>query len=149
LATPKVEVAGLDALARDFKKLAGPSGPMVKAMRGAGLQALEPLAAVTRSQLPQVSGRLAADVRVDTNRAGATLHMGSPSVRYAGWVEFGGRRKVPHESTREYDSRGRYLFPAAIQVASRSAGLYNDAVTETVRSFHWTNQTSEGESVHD
>jgi hypothetical protein len=69
--------------------------------------------------------------------------MGRSSLRYAGWVEFGGMRRVPHESAREYDSRGRYLFPAAIQLAAVSARIYSTATEKALASFTWTNSTTD------
>jgi hypothetical protein len=54
-------------------------------------------------------------------------------------VEFGGHRRAPHESSRDYDSRGRYLFPNAIQLGAVSARLYSDAITKAFNDFHWSN----------
>jgi hypothetical protein len=147
--SPQVQVVGLRALSRDLAKMGATSGPLLKAMRQAGAAAAEPVAAVTRSSLPQVSGRLAGDVRVTATRTGAGVRMGRSSIRYAGWVEFGGRRRVPVDSARDYNPRGRYLFPHAVQLAARSAELYAAAVTEAVNQFHWTNQTADEGSVHE
>jgi hypothetical protein len=143
---PTVNVIGLRALNRDLVKLGEAGGPLLKAMKRAGLAAAEPVAAAARSALPQVSGRLAGDVRASGTRTGATVRMGRTSLRYAGWVEFGGHRMAPHDSFRAYSPRGRYLFPAAVQAASRSAVLYAQAVTDAVNSFTWTN---EGDAPHD
>jgi hypothetical protein len=142
----QVQVIGLKALARDLKKMGAPGGPLLAEMRQAGLTAAEPVASITRGRLPQDTGRLAGDVRVTATRTGAAVRMGRGSLRYAGWVEFGGTRRAPWVSTRPYDSRGRYLFPAAFEMAGHSARLYSDAVNRAVAGFTWTN---EGDDPHD
>jgi hypothetical protein len=148
-ATPTVGVVGMRALSRDIQKMTADRGPLNTAMKAAGREAAEPVAAVTRSTLPQVSGRLAGDVRIGATRTGASVRMGRASIRYAGWVEFGGTRRNPHVSTRNYDPRGRYLFPAAVQTASLSARLYSQAVTNTFANYRWTNETNNPGAIHD
>ena len=144
---PQVAIVGLKALLRDVKKLAANNGDLNKALSAAGRHAAEPIAAVARSSLPQGSGRLAGDVRVTASRSGAAVRMGRSNLRYAGWVEFGGTRRVPHTSTRAYDPRGRYLFPAAIQLAPVAARLYSDATQAALDNFDWTNSGTS--TVHD
>jgi hypothetical protein len=148
-AAPTVGVVGMRALSRDIQKMTADRGPLNTAMKAAGREAAEPVAAVTRSTLPQVSGRLAGDVRVGATRTGASVRMGRASVRYAGWIEFGGTRKAPHTSTRDYSPRGRYLFPAAVQTASLSAGLYSRAVTTAFNNYRWSNETTNPEAIRD
>jgi hypothetical protein len=147
--TPQVGIVGMRALRRDLMKMGEPGGALVKAMSAAGREAAEPVAAATRSRLPQDTGRLAGDVRVTPSRTGAGVRMGRSSIRYAGWVEFGGHRKAPHESSRAYQPRGRYMFPAAIQLAPRAAQIYDGAITRIVNNYPWTNTTANGEAVHD
>jgi hypothetical protein len=147
---PTVAVIGLKAFQRDVKRLTGDAGPLNKACSAAGRTAAAPVAAATRSALPQVSGRLAGDVRVSATRSGASVRMGRSSIRYAGWVEFGGHRHAPHESERAYDSRGRYMFPAAVQLASSSARLYSAALAKAFDSFGWSNPADAAAgAVHD
>jgi hypothetical protein len=146
---PQVEVVGMRALNRDIQRLTDDRGPLNKLMSAAGRQAAEPVAAATRSRLPQVSGRLAGDVRVTASRSGAAVRMGRSNLRYAGWVEFGGTRKTPHRSSRPFLTQGRYMFPAAAQLAPVSARLYSDAVTRAFETYPWSNTTSAGGSVHD
>jgi hypothetical protein len=143
---PTVGVVGLRAFTRDWAKLTSDTGPLYKALAVAGGKAAEPIAAAVRSQLPQVSGRLAGDVRVTSSKSGAAVRMGRASIRYAGWVEFGGTRKVPHRSTRLYNPRGRYLFPAAVNLSSISGDLYSAAISQALDHFQWTNQ---GADPHD
>jgi len=149
MAAPTVAVVGLRALNRDIQRMTADRGPLFKAMAAAGRAAAEPVAAVTRSALPQHTGRLAGDVRVSATRSGAAVRMGRASLRYAGWVEFGGTRRVPHTSVRPYDPRGRYLFPAAVQLAPTSARLYAEAVTELFAGYPWTNTGTDPGGVHD
>jgi hypothetical protein len=143
---PTVGVVGMKALLRDVKKLTANNGDLYKALSAAGKAAVEPVAAVARGALPQVSGRLAGDVRTTGTRSGAAVRMGRSSLRYAGWVEFGGNRRVPHPSSRPYDPRGRYLFPAAVQLSSKVAGLYAAGTQAALDRYHWTN---EGGTPHD
>jgi hypothetical protein len=72
--------------------------------------------------------------------------MGTSSRRYAGWVEFGGTRRVPHFSTRDYRSQGRYLFPRATELAGEAASIYSRATEAAIENFPWTN---EGNQPHD
>ena len=147
---PQVGVVGLRALQRDITKACADNGPILKAFQTAGRQAAEPVAAVARGAIPQDSGRLEADIRVTASKSGAAVRMGRASVRYAGWVEFGGTRKTPHTSTRPFQSAGRYLFPAGRRLAGTSAQLYSDALTRALAGLGWTNpdNTAPG-SVHD
>jgi Bacteriophage HK97-gp10, putative tail-component len=144
---PQVAIIGMKALRRDVKKLTGRSGDLDKALSAAGRVAAAPVASTARSRLPQVTGRLAGDVRVTASRSGAAVRMGRSNLRYAGWVEFGGTRRVPHVSTRDYNPRGRYLFPAALQLASTSARIYSSATQAALDNFDWTNSGTG--SVHD
>ena len=147
--TPAVNVVGMRAFQRDLARMTDANGPLYKAVAAAGAQAVAPVAAATRSALPQDSGRLAADVRVTSTRTGAAVRMGRSSVRYAGWVEFGGTRKAPHSSTRQYLSQGRYLFPTGRNMASSVADNYGAAVVKAVDAFPWTNTGTDPGGVHD
>ena len=120
---PQVGIVGLKALTRDVKsRRPQPATVLALLRRGRWRPSRSP---TTRCSLPQASGRLAGDVRVTATRSGAAVRMGRGSLRYAGWVEFGGTRRVPHTSTRPYDTNGRYLFPAACQLqASVSVALH-------------------------
>jgi len=146
---PVVGVIGMKAFLRDVAKLSSDNGPLLKQFRQAGMTAAEPVAAVTRSSLPQVTGRLAGDVRVSATKTGASVRMGRGTVRYAGWVDFGGTRRNPRVSSRPYDPRGRYLFPAGVQLAAVSSRLYSEAVQRAVDGYQWTNPGSDGAEIHD
>jgi len=145
-------VVGFDALGRDMQKLASPTGPLGAAVALAADGAIgQPVAAVARSAVPQVTGRLAGSVTVrrEPGAAGAEVSMGSSSLRYAGWIEFGGLRRAPHESRRDYDSRGRYLWPAATNVQGSVADRFGTAASSALASFPWTNTTTDPGGVHD
>ena len=149
MAAPTVGIVGLNALRRDLVKLTADAGPLNKAFAQAGMSAAEPVASATRSALPQVSGELATTVRVSRARSGAGVRMGNASHPYAGWVEFGGIRKAPHETSRPYLAQGRYLFPAARRLASTALEIYDRALLSALQSFDWTNETTNEGSVHD
>ena len=151
---PEVAVIGLRALNRDIQKLCDNRGDINRAFQQAGRTAAEPVASAARAAFPQSNtdhaGRLAGDVRVTASRSGAAVRVGRSTIRYAPWVEFGGRRHLPHESARPFVSTGRYLFPAGRQLASTSAQLYSDALTRALEQFGWTNPSSAApEAVHD
>ena len=75
--------------------------------------------------------------------------MGRARVNWAGWVEFGGTRHRPVESTRDFVRDGRFLFPAARGLAGRSAELYAAAVQRGFNTFDWTNPGTVAGQVHD
>jgi hypothetical protein len=147
MADPKVDYVGMAALMHDLQRAGSDSGPIAKALQQVGQTALQPVASAARGRLPQTSGRLAGDVRVYPNRAGATMAVGRPSIRYTGWVEFGGTRRRPHTSTRDYSSTGRYIIPAARTLSGKVPDLDNTALTKAFDTFNWTN--SGGGSPHD
>jgi hypothetical protein len=142
---PQVAVVGLRALNRDIKRATDNSGPIYAVMAQAGKEAAAPVAAQARSAYPVgATGRLAADVRVSGTRSGAAVRVGRASIPYAGAVDFGG-----WPPGRAFLADGRYLFPAAVSLASESAQLYEGAIQRGFDAFPWTNTTSEGAAVHD
>jgi uncharacterized protein YfaQ (DUF2300 family) len=146
---PVAAVIGLRALNRDLNKLVTDRGPLNKAMSQAGRTAAEPVAGAARGALPQDTGRLAGDVRVNATRSGATVRMGRSSIRYAGWVEFGGHRGAPHDSQRDYLPNGRFLFPNARQLAGTVLARYTDALQSALDAYPWENEATSGDQVHD
>jgi hypothetical protein len=148
-AAPQVALVGMRALQRDLARLAADQGSLNRAFAAAGKQAAAPVYAAAKSALPSVSGRLANDLRVTGTKSGASLRMGRSSIRYAGWVEFGGHRKAPHESSRDYDSRGRFLFPTAQRLAATVPPAYAAALTTALGGVTWTNETTTAGGVHD
>jgi hypothetical protein len=143
-ATPTVDVVGLRALVRDANRLCADAGPLNKALSAAGRVAAEPVAAATRSALPDVTGHLKGSVRVGATRSGASVRMGSAAYPYAGPVEFGG-----YPGNRPYHGSGNYLFPAARTWASTSAELYSAAAQRAFDNFGWSNETTNAQAVHD
>jgi hypothetical protein len=142
-------MVGLNALKRDLVKAAADRGVVNAAFSKAGTQAMQPIAGAVRGSLPHGTGRLAGDVRVSATRSGGSLRVGRASVRYAGFVDFGGRRRAPHESSRDYTPNGRYLFPAARRLAGEASQLYTDALQQAIDAIAWTNSTNDGGAVHD
>jgi len=153
---PIVAIDGAKALRRDINKLVTDERSAIyTAMKEAARTALEPIAAETRSRLPvsrrrnnryHTRGQLKSSVRLSLLRTGGGVRMGPTSRRYAGWVEFGGNRHRPHESSREFIKNGRYLFPAARDLSARAATLYAQGLQRAFDSYHWTN---EGANAHD
>jgi hypothetical protein len=132
------------ALRRDVKRLTGDVGPLSNALKEAGRQAVQPVAAAVRSSVPRGSGDLSGTVRVTGSRTGAAVRMGRASVPYAGPVDFGG-----WPVGRDYVSGGRYLFPAAVSLAGTAATSYADATQHALDAFPWTNETNDAKAVHD
>ena len=147
---PVVGIVGARALRKDLDRLASDvNGPLFNAMKRAGYHAVQPIVPATRAALPkQGTGRLAGSVRASAYRSGAAVRMGKSQVPYAGWIEFGGRR--PDGSNREYRPGGRYLFPAARDLAADAAKDYSAALEQLFGSSGiWTNTTTNPGSVHD
>jgi hypothetical protein len=153
MAAPVVGLVGMAALRRDIKHLTdNDQSALYAAIKDAGRQAAEPVAARTRATVPHSggdhAGRLAGDVRTSGTKTGAAVRMGRKSVPYAGWVEFGGTR--PDGSSREYVATGRYLFPAAQGLGPVSADRYAAAMSRLFEtSGVWTNSTDDGSAIHD
>lgn len=149
MAAPVVGIVGAKALRKDLSRLADDvNGPLYKAIRQAGLEAVAPIVPATRAVLPHVTGRLADTVRASGTRTGGNVRMGRVAVPYAGWVEFGGSR--PDGSEREYLPAGRYLFPTARDDAGRAAQTYSDNLSRLFdRPDIWTNSTTNPGAVHD
>lgn len=157
---PTVGLVGLKALRRDIARLTDDfKGPLYDAIKIAGKELSEPVAAATRSALPTSDypesdyhrpGALRGDVRTYATKTGAGVRMGRKAVPYAPWVEFGGTRHDPHESARPFVKAGRYLFPAAEAQASAAAGRYSDALQRALnRTGLWSNETTEPGAIHD
>lgn len=144
-----VGIVGMAALRRDLKTLSTDvTGPLYKEIRAAGKAAVEPVAALTRDRLPHATGTLAGTVRSSGTKTGGAVRVGSAARPYAGWIEFGGSR--PDGSSRPYIATGRYLFPAARDLAGKAAGEYSTALERVfARSGIWTNTTTNGSAVHD
>ena len=87
---PVVGVVGARALRRDLKHLTDDqSSPLYAGIKAAGLEAVAPIAAATRSALPvddtaSRAGALAASVRVSATRTGARVRMGYARTNWAG-----------------------------------------------------------------
>ena len=142
--SPQVEVVGLRALQRDIKRLSLDAGPLNKALSEAGKRAASPVAERVRGNVPHESGALASSVRVTGSRSGAAVRMGRASTPYAGPTDF-----VGYPGDRPYLAGGRYLFPAAEELASEAAGLYADATQRALDAFVWSNESTSAGSVHD
>lgn len=145
-----MDVVGLRALVRDLVKASDPrAGQLIKAMQGAGKQAAEPIAAAARATVPHDSGTLQGDIRVTASRTGAAVRMGRKTVPYAGWIEFGGTRHSPHDSSRDFVADGRYLFQAARGNETKVVDAYSSALSHAFDGIPWTNETTDGSAVHD
>jgi|SRR5215469_8337493 len=167
---PTVAVVGLRSLVRDVNKLCSNAGELNKELSQAGRRAAEPVAQATIGDLPELTGRLKSSVRVTATRSGAAVRMGRASVPYAGPVEFGGWPRGSEsggggvvraligrlfgsapaaQGGRQYLPDGRYLFPAAKELAEQAAQLYSEGAQRALDSFNWTNETTNAEAVHD
>jgi hypothetical protein len=146
---PVVALVGMAALRRDLNRLStDTSGPLFAGIKQAGRAAADPVAAAARGRVPVDSGDLRGDIRVSATKTGATVRMGRVAVPYAGWIEFGGARWDGYE--RPYQAGGRYLFPAASDLATVAAEKYERALTQVfARSDIWTNTTTDGSSIRD
>ena len=155
---PVVGLVGLAAMRRDIAKMTDETrGTLYDAIKSAGRELAEPVAARTVSTLPvsglddtpwHKPGALKSSVRVYATRSGAGVRMGSKAVPYAGWVEFGGHR--PDGSERVFFSDGRYMFNAARSQQMAAAEKYADAMERALaRTGLWTNEGTDPGGVHD
>jgi hypothetical protein len=160
--SPDVEVGiiGLRALRADIARMSEEyRGPLVNALKAAGREVCDPIANRARENLPMSDrqadkthrpGALLGSVRVYATKTGAGVRMGNKANSEAGWIEFGGTRKRPHESHRDFMSRGRYLYPAAYEMAPQAAGRYEAALNQAFDATGlWTNETSNPDQVKD
>jgi len=154
------EVVGLKALMKDINQLTKDErSPLFAAMKQAGYDAIKPVVPAARGEIPTSDrretrthqpGALSSSLRASAYRSGAAVRMGSPKVPFAGWMEFGGKRHRPHESSRSFRGTGRYLFPAAREEAPRAVVEYTKAINALFgRTAIWTNSTTNPEAVHD
>jgi hypothetical protein len=155
---PVVGLVGLAALRRDIAKMTDETrGTLYEAIKSAGRELAEPVAARTVSTLPTSGldgtqwhrpGALKGSVRVYATRSGAGVRMGSKAIPYAGWVEFGGSR--PDGSERTFFSDGRYMFNAARSMQMAAAEKYSAALQRALeRTGLWTNEGTDPGGVHD
>lgn len=137
-----VSVVGINALARDFKKMGDDGGAMLTELRLAHKAAAQPVLTSARGAWPVDTGAHRDSVRITATRTGATIHEGNGRLEGTGWLEFGGNRG------RAYLSGGRFLFPAAQGVADQVAELDSKAIQRVLdRANTWTNTTSLGTEV--
>jgi len=160
MSQPLVVVEGAKALRRDINRLEKDDrSALYSAMKKAGYRAISPLIPAIRSALPSSSrppgngndpGALRGSVRPSSYKSGAAVRVGSTKIPFAGWVEFGGNRRKPHASSREFIKGGRYIFPASLPLSSLAARTYSEELNKVFASSGvWTNTTDDGGSVHD
>ena len=155
-----VKVNGLTALRKDIDRLTkDEKGPLFNAMKRAGYAAVQPIVPAARTRIPHSARRpgrthrpdaLADSIRASAYRSGAAVRMGGKQAPQAGWMEFGGVRHQPHDSSRPFIKTGRYLFPAARDLSAKAAAEYTRAINEVFGSGRvWTNTTDNPAAVHD
>jgi len=146
MAAPVVGLVGLKALQRDMARLGADTGPLNKSLAAAGKAALAPVANRAREKMPERTGKLRHSVRVNATKSGASMRSGGASwkVAYAGPADFGG-----YPEGWPYIATGRYMYPAATELATEAAESYSVGIQGALDAFPWTNETSEGEAVHD
>ena len=156
----EVGIIGLRALRADIYRLTKDyQGPLFDAIKAAGREVCDPIANRARENLPMTDrqadrhhkpGALLGSVRVYSTKTGAGVRMGGAKTSYAPWIEFGGTRRQPWESHRDFVARGRYLYPAAYEMAGQAAGRYGDALNHAfTKTGLWTNDTDNPDQVKD
>jgi phage gpG-like protein len=124
----RVEVHGARELERGTRKLADRIGEEApKRLHKVG----EDVGSSVAGKVPRRTGALASSVSVSLVDDGAEVSIGSESVPYAGWIEFGGTRGRP------YVSGGRYLYPTALDVDAQLVSAGEDAAEDEIRRFRW------------
>ena len=148
MTTGGAQLVGWDALQNDIGRLAAKDGDLDTALRQTAQQLAAGPAATARSAVPITTGRMGGSITVATNQAGATVRMGGPSVPYAGFVDFGGRRQSPHLTERPYQATGRYFFPAFAGLASQVQAPYENTAQATFNRYGWTNPGTDPGGIH-
>jgi Bacteriophage HK97-gp10, putative tail-component len=124
----RVEVHGGRELERGTRKLADRIDEEApKRLRKVG----DDVARTVAGEVPRRSGALASSVSVSLIDEGTEVSIGSESVPYAGWIEFGGTHGRP------YMSRGRYLYPTALDVDAQLVSAGEDAAEDEIGRFRW------------
>jgi hypothetical protein len=133
MAQPVVRAEGLTELRRALKDV---DAKLPREIRIALNEGAKVVVGAARPTLPEISGDLARSLRPSSTQREGRVTLGTTSVPYAGWVEFGGKiehaghgHTFPHVIRRPFVKEGRYLFPAAerktdqvIEVCERAVG---------------------------
>lgn len=123
-----VEVHGIDELARGTRKLVDAIDDGAPA---ALLLVAELAASIVRGRLPRRTGALAASVRTSKTKRKAVIRMGRARVPYAGWIDYGGGHGRP------YVSRGRFMYPTAVESEQRAERAGEDSARHEIRRMRW------------
>lgn len=108
----EVQIIGLEQLRADLRRI---DPELAKELYRVFKDAADPIVRETKREVPVRSGRLAKAVRARATRKEGRVQMGTPKrVAYAGWIEFGGRRRGPGSrvARRPFVREGRYLYPS-------------------------------------
>jgi hypothetical protein len=108
-----VRVEGLKELRRALGRI---DKSLQKSLRGRLKNVGDKVAALARSKMPSLSGKARSSVKAGVSGNNAYVQGGRASVRYYGWLDYGGtlkptgrRRGTQH---RPVVRKGRYLYPA-------------------------------------
>lgn len=121
----RVKTAGFKELQKALRAV---DKDLPKEMRRGWNEVAEVVVDETRRRLPIQSGDLRSSVRAVSEQRSARVVMGSASVPYAGWVDFGGNR--PH--FRPFARHGRYLFPVVDDLRGAIDSRTNDMVNRLI-----------------
>src|SRR5262245_11428433 len=124
----EVQIKGTAQLAAGMRKL---SANIVRAAhRDAAMASAHEAAAQVRSQVPRLTGRLAASASATSRGQAAQVALGA-GLPYARWIEYGGSRG------RARGAGGRYVLPTARRQESpfRERGV--TATNKEIRSMSW------------
>ena len=119
--TVRIEVTGLKEFRQALKAAAR---QLPRELRKVFNSAGQAVVKETAPKVPEQSGKLARSVRARSTQTEGRVVMGSPArAPYAGWIEFGGRRKGRGGGVaiRPFVRQGRYLYPSYLR---RRAEIY-------------------------
>lgn len=131
----RVSIEGYDELASGTRRLAEKiDAAAPKRFEGIAQQVADQV----RSEVPVVSGALAASVTAETQDGQAIVGLGE-GVPYAGWIEFGGPREGGRNAIaeREYIAHGRYLYPAAFDVEAQLVAAGTRTAEDEIGGMRW------------
>lgn len=133
---PRVEVQGLTELRKALNTVDKNLG---KELGQANKRVAEIVARGTRAAMPERSGALRGSVTARAQQRYGVVQVGKPNVPYAGWMEFGGRRRLAYTRQREATpSRpiikiGRYAYPTVYDNREELREVYEDELERLLR----------------
>lgn len=129
----RVDVEGLSDFRRSLREV---DRELPKELRAAlRRDVADPVAGQVQTRVPVKSGAWRKAIRGGATQSAAYIQWGRAKVPYAGWLEFGGKRRGGRNSVayRNRVSTGRYVWPTVRSNEDRAAEATLQAMDRTMR----------------